>query len=92
MNGTRREFRTFRRYALDESRMNDDADELLERRVTALEEVLAARWPARIAARRRLRRVLRVSVAHVQGQTFTDRRIEAAGIDFLLRRHPGGAR
>jgi hypothetical protein len=54
----------------------DDFAEITELRVTALEEILYTRWPRSIAIRRRLRRDLRASVAHVQGDTFTDRRGE----------------
>lgn len=41
--------------------MNDQLAEIAELRITALEEVMAARWPSRIAVRRRLRRDLRES-------------------------------
>jgi hypothetical protein len=80
------------RAALVESRMMDDLDELLEARVAALEEIAAARWPASIGVRRRLRRALRRSVAHMPGETFADRRTEAAGAEFLSRYPRGGAR
>ncbi len=39
-------------------------DQMLERRVAALEEITAARWPRRILVRRRLARDLRASVRH----------------------------
>ncbi len=80
------------RAALAESRMTDDLDELLERRVAALEEVAAARWSASIGVRRRLRRSLRRSVAHARGETFADRRAEAVTSAWLARRPRGGAR
>ena len=57
--------------------VDDDFDEIGEQRITALEELLFARWPRRIAVRRRLVRDLRASVAHVQGETFAERRSEA---------------
>ncbi|SRR6266498_2997494 len=55
----------------------------LERRVTALEEVLAARWPRRLLAAWRLGRQLRKSVAPFPGGTFADRRAEATTNDWL---------
>jgi hypothetical protein len=46
--------------------------------VAAIEEVIAAPWPRRILVRRRLRRDLRRSVAHVQGAGFAEKRFETA--------------
>ncbi len=77
------------RAALAESRMTDDLDELLERRVAGLEEIAAARWQASIGVRRRLRRSLRRSVAHARGETFADQRAEAVTSAWLSRPERG---
>ena len=61
------------------------ASELLLQ-VVVLEEVIAARWPRRILVRRRLRRDLRASVAHVQGASWTDRRINSLSTGWMERR------
>jgi hypothetical protein len=65
-----------RRDAIAAEVAEDDFAEISELRITALEEILFARWPRSILVRRRLVRDLRASVAHVQGDTFTDRRGE----------------
>jgi hypothetical protein len=77
----------FIRGALAESRMNDEIDEVLELRVAAIEEVLAARGPRRWLLAARLGRVLRASVRHLGwvGPSFAARRAEAAS----LAVHPG---
>jgi hypothetical protein len=51
-----------RRDLFKESEWGSVQDEMLERRVAALEALVAARWPARISLRRRLARDLRASV------------------------------
>lgn len=71
-----REVDQLRRDVIRAELIEDDFAEIDELRITALEEVLYTRWPRRIAVRRRLVRDLRASVAHVQGDTFTDRRSE----------------
>jgi hypothetical protein len=63
--------------------VDDEFAEISELRITALEEILFARWPRSIAVRRRLRRDLRASVAHVQGDTFTDRRFETVSTGWV---------
>lgn len=75
-----------RRDVAAESAMTDYLAADLELRVAQLEEVLYARWPRRILVRRRLRRDLRQSVAHVQGRTWTDRRAETIGTGWTERR------
>jgi hypothetical protein len=61
-----------------DSAETDRLAEDLELRVAAIEEVIAAPWPRRILVRRRLRRDLRRSVAHVQGAGFAEKRFETA--------------
>lgn len=51
-----------RRDLFEESDWDARQAEMLERRIAALEEITAARWPRRIAVRRRLARDLRASV------------------------------
>lgn len=70
-----------RRDVIADSTMTDQLAEVLERRVTALEEITAARWPRRIIVRRRLARDLRASVAGYgwAGASFEVRRIQAIG-------------
>ena len=65
-----------RRDVIHAELVEDDFAEISELRITALEEIVAARWPRSIVVRRRLARDIRASVAHVQGETFTDRRGE----------------
>jgi hypothetical protein len=72
----RRDVDQLRRDIITADIVDEDFAEISELRITALEEILYARWPRSIAVRRRLRRDLRASVAHVQGDTFTDRRSE----------------
>ena len=77
----------FIRGALEESGLRDRDDDLLFARVSAIEEVFAARWPRRWLLAVRLRRVLRASVRNIEvGGTFAERRIETAS----LLVHPGG--
>ena len=59
----RAELDQLRRDVVAESLMTDQLAEVLERRVTSLEELVFARWPRSIAVRRRLARDLRASVA-----------------------------
>jgi hypothetical protein len=66
-----------------ESLDTDSLAEALEYRVSALEEIVAARWPRRMVLRARLARQLRASLRNVQGSTFAERRAEAAGLDWL---------
>jgi hypothetical protein len=65
--------------------VTDELAEELERRVAALEEVAATRWPARIRARHRLRCQLVASIAGFPGTSFFWRRVEAATIEWLLQ-------
>jgi hypothetical protein len=69
-----------------DSSMTDQLAEELLLQIVALEEIVAASWPRSILVRARLRRDLRRSVAHVQGRTFTDRRINTLGTGWLERR------
>lgn len=63
------------------SDFSDSAEAMLESRIIALEELLAARWPRRAVLRRRLARQLRASArAHAHaGRSFRARRLEAGG-------------
>lgn len=79
----RRDFEKFRRDAILGEDMGDEFAEITDHRVTALEEILAARWPRSILVRRRLARDIRASVAHVQGATFAERRTEAIGTGWI---------
>jgi hypothetical protein len=80
MNG---ELARLRRDVSHESLDTDSLMEHLEHRVIALEEIVAARWPRRVRLRVRLARQLRASVEHFDGGTWTERRIEATGTDWL---------
>jgi hypothetical protein len=74
------------RQAHQESLMRDADDAVLEARVSAVEEVFAARWPRRWLLAARLRRKLRESVRHLgYAGTFAERRME----DASLAIHPG---
>lgn len=67
----------------------DDEGEVLEDRVTRLEEVIAARWPRRWILRRRLARELRASVAGLAApdlpRDFRTRREEWAYLESTAR-------
>jgi hypothetical protein len=65
--------------------VTDQLDELQEVRIAAVEEVLAAPWPRRLVAARRLRRHLRASVAGYSG-SFFERRAEAVTSQWLAHR------
>jgi hypothetical protein len=87
---TRGQLAALRRFAGDAVRaveFSDVADSMLEARVTALEEIIAAPWPRRWLLRRCLRRVLRQSVAGYDwpGASWADRRSEAAGDAVIYR-------
>lgn len=71
-------------YESDSFAMEQDA--MLERRITELEEVEAARWPRRILVRWRLARQLRASVATYgdwAGRSWADKRAEAVGEELI---------
>jgi hypothetical protein len=79
-----------RKFAADTVRaveFGDVADSMLEARVTALEEIIAASGPRAWMLRRRLRRQLRASVAGYDwaGGSWRDRRSEAAGDAVIFR-------
>lgn len=59
--------------------VTDIALDMVEDRLSAIEELLAARWPRRMFLRRRLARELRASSALFTwaGETFAARRAEA---------------
>lgn len=67
--------------------MTDAATGALEDRVSALEELLVARWPRSWLLRRRLARKLRASSATFAwaGDDFRTRRAEAMSEDIVLR-------
>jgi hypothetical protein len=87
-------FGEFRRDAIRESLDNDFMMGMLEDRITALEEVAAARWPRRILLAARLSRALRASVAPYRwaGPAFACWRAEAAGSDWREAVQRGGQR
>jgi hypothetical protein len=59
-------------------------DELL-RQVVALEELAASRWPRSIVVRARLRRELRRSVEHIDGDDFASKRVNTLASGWLER-------
>jgi hypothetical protein len=59
--------------------VTDELSELLEMRIAALEEVMAARWPRRLVLAGRLRRRLRASVAGYTGDFFASRAEDQTG-------------
>ena len=67
--------------------MTDAATDALEDRVSALEEIIAARWPRSMFLRRRLARQLRASAATFAwgGPDFRTRRAEAMSEEIALR-------
>jgi hypothetical protein len=73
--------------------MTDFGVDALEDRVSAIEEVLAARWPRRVFLRRRLARQLRASDATFAwaGSDFRTRRAEAMSENIVLRSSRAGA-
>lgn len=81
MRVKRAELDQLRRDVITDSTMTDQIAEQLERRVLAIEEVIAARWPRRILVRRRLARDIRASVAGYAwvGDDFESRRVQAIG-------------
>lgn len=63
----------------------DSLDWMLERRVAAIEEVLAARWPRRLLLAGRLGRALRASIApYAEEGEFLRRRSQAVSVEWLL--------
>ena len=81
--------RLLHRSVNEESRLRDQEGDQLEARVTAIEEVFAARWPRRWVLAARLRRSLRASVRHLGWVgPFADLRAEMASLDV----HPGRRR
>ena len=68
----------------------DAAAGALEDRVSALEEIIAARWPRSMFLRRRLARQLRASAASFAwaGPDFRTRRAEAMSEDIVNRGKP----
>lgn len=61
----------------------DSLLDALEARVAALEAIVAAPWPWRLLAAWRLSRALRRSIAPFGGETFAQRRVEAATHEWL---------
>ena len=74
----RRDLDQLRRDVIADSTETDQQAEVSELRLTALEEILPP-LAAVVGVRRRVARELRASVAHVQGEMFAERRIEAIG-------------
>lgn len=75
------EFRKFQRDTVFYASRTDSELDMLEERVIALEEIIAARWPRSWLLRRRYARQLRASVAGYGwvGPGFRIQRMEAAG-------------
>jgi len=67
----------------------DSLLDVLEERVAAIEEVLAARGLRRLAATWRLTRKLRRSLEPFEGDSFADRRWEAISIEWGATRNQG---
>ena len=63
----------------------DEQTSTLLYQIVDLEEMLFARWPRSVLARRRWRRDVRESIRRVQGDDFREKRIEALGTDWLTR-------
>jgi hypothetical protein len=80
----------WRRQAARYADMTDSIEGHLERRVAALEEVLAAPWPRRILLAARLRRTIRETNANFPSGTFWASRAEATANDWLVYGHSGG--
>lgn len=59
------------------------AGEMLHQ-IVALEAIVVARWPRSVLLRRQLRRELRRSVAHIEGRTFAEKRLETIGTGWLV--------
>jgi hypothetical protein len=78
-------------FSIEES---DRAIDVLEERVAALEEIIAARWPRSWRLRRRLARRLRASAATFAwaGGDFATRRAEAMSEDIQIRSVPKALR
>ena len=85
LDGLRRDVDQLRREMYADSLMAGQLAEVLELRVTALEELLFVRWPGSVGVRRRLRRDLRESVRPYRwmGPRFTARRFESIGDGWL---------
>jgi hypothetical protein len=72
--------------ARQESLYRDEEQASLEARISAIEEVFAARWPLRWLLAARLRHSLRAATRPLEtGGTFAARRAEPASLDV----HPG---
>lgn len=72
----------FVRAVLTDARYTDALMDALEARVTALEEVVAARGIRRLSTAWRLGRKLRASIRYFPGTSFTERRFEAASTEW----------
>lgn len=72
----------------------DQALDVLEDRISAIEEIIAASWPRSMVLRRRLARELRASSATFAwaGRTFRARRAEAMSEEIAFRQMPRGVR
>jgi len=66
---------------LQDARYTDELMDALETRVAALEEIAAARGIRRLTVLSRLGGSLRASVRHIPGNSFTERRYEAASTE-----------
>jgi hypothetical protein len=79
--------RSFALETIRSQEFDDEVGEMLEDRIMALEEIVAAGWPRRMILRRRLARSLRASAdAHAwAGPDFRSRRIEAASLQVIAQ-------
>lgn len=66
--------------------VTDELAEQLERRVAAIEEVIAARWPRRLVLAGRLRRRLRASMVGYDGPDFSARHAQACTWSWMAQR------
>jgi hypothetical protein len=78
--------RSFALEVNDWEEFTDDTTTMIEDRIIALEEIIAARWPCSAVLRHRLARELRASAAqgaHV-GPGFARQRVQAVSEDLLV--------
>jgi hypothetical protein len=73
----------WRAQAVQYATMTDELFDMLEGRISALEQVAATRWPARVIVRARLGRTLRASIAPFPGVPFRARRVDAISNEWL---------
>lgn len=83
----RHEVDQFHRDLIRGEQIDEEFHEINELRISALEEIVAARWPRSVVVRCRLARDLRASVAHIQqGETFAEKRSETVTSGWIIPR------